>query len=79
MAGPCSAARQAHLDGARQLWAGVEGRKWLPQKRIVRVGVMEEHRAEGCSDAREYDPWAHPGRVTAEFRKRQVTVTGERI
>lgn len=39
---------------------------------------MEEHGAEGCLDAREYDPWAHTGRVTAEFRKREVTMRGER-
>lgn len=34
-------------------------------------------RAEGGWDAKEGDPWAQTGRVTAEARKRQVTMTGE--
>lgn len=29
-------------------------------------------------DARECDPWAQPGMVTAESRKRQMPVRGER-
>lgn len=53
MAGPCSASTQARF---KDLSAGVENREWLSQKRIIKVGVMEEHRAEGCLDAREYDP-----------------------
>lgn len=42
------------------------------------VGVMEEQRAEGSWDAREQDPWTQPGMVTAESRKRQVPMRGER-
>lgn len=42
------------------------------------VGVTEEQRAEGSLGARECDPWAQNGRVTAESRKRQVGMRAKR-
>lgn len=39
---------------------------------------MEERTAKGCPDAQEDDPRVQTGRVTAEPRKKQVTVRGER-